>query len=57
MTIAARSAKDIFMTALDKDPAERGAFVSGACGQDRELKRRVRRICEPNSSASSSEPA
>src|SRR5688572_5012442 len=34
--------RSIFLAALDRaDPAERGRFLDAACGEDRELRRRV----------------
>ena len=36
--------RDIFIAALAKDAAERAAFLAAACGDHRELRRRVEEL-------------
>jgi WD40 repeat protein/serine/threonine protein kinase len=36
--------RDIFLAALEKAPGERGAFLDGACGQNRALRARVEEL-------------
>ena len=36
--------RDIFLGALDKTPAERGAYLDGACGGDGALRQRVEHL-------------
>jgi serine/threonine protein kinase len=46
------SERTIFIEALDRaDPAERAAFLAGACGDDDDLRRRVERLLEAIDSA------
>jgi serine/threonine protein kinase len=48
------SERTIFIEALDKaDPAERAAYLDGACGDDADLRRRVERLLEAIDSAGS----
>jgi eukaryotic-like serine/threonine-protein kinase len=41
MTLPPRTAKDIFLAALDRQPAERGALLDEACAGDAALRRQV----------------
>jgi len=36
--------RELFLDALELDPAERGAFLNAACGVDQELRRRVEEL-------------
>ena len=38
------SEQEIFLAALDKDPAERAAYVEAACGGDVKLRRRIKAL-------------
>src|SRR5262249_55757726 len=45
------SEQTIFLAALDKDPAERAAFLDEACAGDAELKRSVESLLRPHAEA------
>jgi WD40 repeat protein/serine/threonine protein kinase len=36
--------RELFLDALDREPAERGPFLSAACGEDHDLRRRVEEL-------------
>jgi hypothetical protein len=46
MSSVHQRAKEVFIAALDLSPAERQAFIAGACGDDAELRREAESLLE-----------